>query len=86
MLYDEASVKANLRNREGKRIFVLGKADTLTPSARDFLSRERIAIVSPEEMKKDRWQILSGGYCEGKPEHMTHLNRSEEHTSELQSR
>ena len=74
MLYDELAVKANLRNREGKRIFVLGKHDTLTPSARDYLSRERIAIVSPEEMKKDRWQILSGGYCEGKPEHMTHLN------------
>ena len=74
MLYDEAAVKANLRNREGKRVFVLGKADTLTPSARDFLSRERIAILSPEEMQKARWKLLGGGYAEGKPEHMTHLN------------
>ena len=74
MLNDEAAVKANIRNRAGKRIFVLGKHDTLTPSARDYLSRERIAIVPPEEMRKDRWQLLSGGYVEEKPEHMTHLN------------
>ena len=74
MLYDEAAVKANIRNRAGKRIFVLGKHDTLTPSARDYLSRERIAIVPPEEMRKDRWQLLGGGYVEEKPEHMTHLN------------
>ena len=74
MLYDEGAVKANLRNRAGKRIFVLGKHDTLTPSARDFLHRERIAILSPEEMKKDRWQLLGGGFTEEKPEHMTHLN------------
>ena len=74
MLYDESAVKANIRNREGKRVFVLGKADTLTPSARDFLSRERIAILSPEEMKKECWQLLDGSFVEGKPEHMTHLN------------
>lgn len=74
MLYDEAAVRANLRNREGKRVFVLGKSDTLTPSARDFLSRERIAILTPAEMKKEHWRLLSGGFTEGKPEHMTHLN------------
>ena len=74
MLYDESAVKANIRNREGKRVFVLGKAYTLTPSARDFLSRERIAILSPEEMKKECWQLLDGSFVEGKPEHMTHLN------------
>ena len=58
MLYDESAVKANLRNRGGKRVFVLGKADTLTPSARDFLSRERIAILSPEEIKRERLDRL----------------------------
>lgn len=74
MLYDEAAVKANLRNREGKRVFVLGKADTLTPSARDFLRQERIPILDPEQMRKERWQLLGGGFTEEKPEHMTHLN------------
>ena len=74
MLYDESAVKANIRNREGMRVFVLGKADTLTPSARDFLRRERIPILSPEQMQKERWQLLSGGFAEEKPEHMTHLN------------
>ena len=74
MLYDEAAVKANIRNREGKRVFVLGKHDTLTPSARDYLNRERIAVLTPEEMRKDRWMLLDGSFVEGKPEHMTHLN------------
>ena len=74
MLYDESAVKANIRNREGQRVFVLGKADTLTPSARDYLRRERIPILAPEQMRKERWQLLSGGFTEEKPEHMTHLN------------
>ena len=74
MLYDESAVKANIRNREGKRVFVLGKADTLTPSARDYLRRERIPILAPEQMRKERWLLLSGGFTEEKPEHMTHLN------------
>ena len=47
MLYTLEAVKANIRNRAGKRIFVLGKHDTLTPSARDYLSRERIAKLAP---------------------------------------
>ena len=74
MLYDESAVKANIRNREGMRVFVLGKADTLTTSARDYLRRERIPILAPEQMRKERWQLLSGGFAEEKPEHMTHLN------------
>ena len=74
MLYDETAVRANLRNREGQRIFFLGKADRLTPSARDFLSRERIPILPAEEAKAERYRLLSGGWCEEKPEHMTNLN------------
>ena len=45
MLYTEESVRQNLRNREGKRVFYLAKGDTLTPGARDWLTRERIAIL-----------------------------------------
>ena len=74
MLYDERAVKDNIRNRQGKRVFILGKNDTLTPSARDWLSRERIAILPPEEAKPQRWKLPGGGFLEEKPEHMTHLD------------
>ena len=74
MLYDEKAVRDNIRNREGRRVFILGNRDTLTPSARDFLNRERIAILPPEEAKPQVWKLLNGGYCENKPEAMTHLN------------
>ena len=73
MLYDERAVKANIRNREGKRVFFLGEKDRLTPSAKDWLSRERIAILPGEDAKIVRYRI-PGGFCEEKPEHMTHLH------------
>ena len=74
MLYNEEAVRANIRNRDGKRVFYLGKGDQLTSSARDFLSRERIEILPAEQAKPQRYRLLSGGYVEEKPEHMTHLH------------
>ena len=74
MLYNEESVRANIRNREGKRVFYLGKGDQLTSSARDWLNRERIDIRPGEEAKAERYRLVNGGYLERKPEHMTHLN------------
>ena len=74
MLYDEKAVKDNIRNREGRRVFFLGKEDRLTPSARDWLTRERIPILSGEEAKIAQYKLLGGGFCNEKPEHMTHLN------------
>ena len=74
MLCTEEIVRANIRNREGKRVYFLGEKDTLTPGARDFLTRERIPILPAEEAKPARYRLLSGGYAEEKPEHMTHLN------------
>lgn len=74
MLYNEETVRANIRNREGKRVFYLGKGDQLTSSARDWLSRERIEIRPGEEARKERYRLVNGGFAEGKPEHMTHLN------------
>ena len=74
MLYTESSVRDNIRNREGKRVFCLGKADTLTPGARDWLRSEKIQIISPAEIRPGRFLLLSGGFAEEKPEHMTHLN------------
>ena len=74
MLYTGETVRANIRNREGKRVFYLGNGDSLTPGARDWLRRERIEILSAKTAKPERFRLLSGGYLEEKPEHMTHLN------------
>ena len=74
MLYTEQQAKANIRNRDGKRVFYLGKGDQLTPGARDWLSRERIEILPAEQARPERYKLLSGGFVEEKPEHMTHLN------------
>ena len=74
MLYTEQQAKANIRNRDGKRVFYLGKGDQLTPGARDWLSRERIEILPAEQARPERYKLLSGGFAEEKPEHMTHLN------------
>jgi len=74
MLYDKVAVRDNIRNRDGRRVFYLGKGDNLTSDARDYLTRERIEILPASEAKPDRYRLLSGGYMEGKPEHMTHLN------------
>ena len=74
MLWNEEAVKSNLRNREGKRVFYLAKGDQLTSSARDFLNRERIGILPASQAKPETYRLLSGGFAEEKPEHMTHLN------------
>ena len=74
MLFTRQAVQDNIRNREGKRVFYLGKSDQLTSDARDFLTRERIEILPASQAKPDRYRLLNGGYMEGKPEHMTHLN------------
>ena len=74
MLYSEKQVRDNIRNRNGKRVFYLGPGDQLKSDARDYLARQRIEILPAREARKDRYAMLSGGYCEEKPEHMTHLN------------
>ena len=74
MLYTEEMVRQNLRNREGKRVFYLGKGDTLTPGARDWLSRERVEILSADLAKPDCYRLLNGAVLTEKPEHMTHLS------------
>ena len=74
MLYTQEAVQANIRNKEGKRVFYLEKGDNLTPGARDFLTRERIQILPAEQARPQRFRLVGGGYMEEKPEHMTHLN------------
>ena len=74
MLYSEEAVRANIRNRDGKRVYYLKKGDQLTSAARDYLSRERIEILPADQARPDRYRLEGGGYLEEKPEHMTHLN------------
>lgn len=74
MLCNLTAVRDNIRNREGKRVYYLAKGDQLTSDARDYLTRERIAILPASEARPARYRLLNGGYMEQKPEHMTHLN------------
>ena len=74
MLYSLEAVRANLRNRDGKRVFYLGKGDQLTSQARDFLNRERIEILPADRARPNEYRLLSGGSVTEKPEHMTHLH------------
>ncbi len=74
MLYTQEAVQANIRNKDGKRVFYLEKGDNLTPGARDFLTRERIPILPAAQARPQRFGLVTGGYMEEKPEHMTHLN------------
>ena len=74
MLYDRKAVQENLRNKEGKRIFYLGKGHQLTSDARDWLTSERIPILPAESAKPNGDRLQNGAVLQEKPEHMTHLN------------
>ena len=74
MLFTKQAAQDNIRNREGRRVFYLGKGDQLTSDARDYLTRERIEILPATQARPDRYRLLGGGYMEEKPERMTHLN------------
>ena len=73
MLFSEENVKANIRNRDGKRVFYLQNGDSLTPSARDFLQRERIEILPASLAKPEEYRLENGAILPEKPEHYTHL-------------
>lgn len=74
MLYTEQTVRDNLRNRDGQRVFYLDSKDSLTPGARDFLTRERIPILPASQAKPQSYRLLNGASLAEKPEHMTHLH------------
>ena len=61
MLYTEQSARANIRNREGRRIFYLASGDQLTPGARDWLRQEKIDILPASEARPERFELLGGG-------------------------
>ena len=74
MLYDRKAVQENIRNKDGKRVFYLGKGHQLTSDARDWLSQERIPVLPGESARPEAFHLLTGGVLAQKPEHMTHLN------------
>ena len=74
MLYGRKEVQENIRNKEGNRVFYLGKGHQLTSDARDWLSSERIPILPGESAKPSEYRLLNGAVLAQKPEHMTHLN------------
>lgn len=73
MVYTEEQVRANIRVRDGKRVFFLGAGDLLTPSAKSFLRQARIEVRPAAEAKIEEYQTLFGATLTQKPEHMTHL-------------
>lgn len=73
MLYTEQTVRDNIRNRDGRRVFFLDSKDTLTPGARDFLQRERIQILPAADAPVREYRLAGGGMLTEKPEQMTHL-------------
>lgn len=74
MIYTLKQVQDNIRNRDGKRVYYLAPGDRLTWEAKDYLTREQIPILPAAEAKPIRYRLLTGGYLEEKPEHMTHLS------------
>ena len=74
MLLSRENVRDNIRNREGKRVFYLGKEDLLTCEARDYLAEQRIEILPASEAKPQHYVLEDGTVLEEKPEHMTHLH------------
>ena len=74
MLYDRKAVQENLRNKDGRRVFYLGKGHQLTSDARDWLTGERIPVLPGESARPAQYRMLNGGTLSEKPEHMTHLN------------
>ena len=74
MLYGRKEVQENLRNKDGKRVFYLGKGHQLTSDARDWLTGQRIPILPGETARPNSYRLLNGAELAVKPEHMTHLN------------
>ena len=65
-LFTEAAVRANLRNREGRRVFYLGDGDRLTPGARDFLRDNHIELLPAEKARPLRYTKPCRGGAVGK--------------------
>ena len=72
-VFTAQDVKANVRVRDGKRVFYLAEGDVLTPSARDWLQSDNVEILSAAQAKPKFYRTEEGRRITEKPEHMTHL-------------
>ena len=72
-LFTEEAVRANLRVKDGKKVFYLAEGDRLTPSAREWLRQEHVEILPAEAAKPTEYKTVFGATLSQKPEHMTHL-------------
>ena len=73
MLHTEETVRAGIRVKDGARVYYLSEGDRLTPSARDWLNREGVRILSAKDAPSKLYTTPFGGTLMEKPEHMTHL-------------
>lgn len=72
-VFTAQSVRANLRVRDGKRVFYLGQGDHLTPAAQDWLKAEGVEVLPGYLAKPAAYETPEGEKLSEKPEHMTHL-------------
>ncbi len=72
-VFTAQAVRANLRVRDGKRVFYLGQGDRLTPAALDWLKQERVEVLPGYLAKPTGYETPEGDKLSEKPEHMTHL-------------
>lgn len=72
-VFTARDVRANVRVRDGKRVFYLAEGDVLTPSARDWLKSDGVEILSASQAKPKFYRTEQGRRLTDKPERMTHL-------------
>jgi ethanolamine utilization cobalamin adenosyltransferase len=72
-VYTQETAKANVRVRDGRRVFYLDERDHLTSSARQWLERDGVEILPASKAKPTEYTTLFGAKLTEKPEHMTHL-------------
>lgn len=72
-VFTAQAARANVRVRDGKRVFYLAEGDVLTPSARDWLKADGVEIVPASLAKPKFYRTLEGRRLKEKPETMTHL-------------
>lgn len=72
-VYTQETARANVRVRDGKRVFYLDERDHLTPSARQWLERDGVEILPAVKARPTEYTTLFGAKLTEKPEHMTHL-------------
>lgn len=75
-VYTEETVKANIRVRDGKRVFYLGERDHLTPTAKEWLRRDGVEVLPASLARPKAYATPAGGTMAEKPEHMTHLREN----------